>query len=301
MLTAEQIEARRAGIGGSDIAAVLGVSPWQDAIDVFFDKRPDLALECGYLAPTVEGDAVDFGQYVEEPIAQLYCKKTGHKVRRRNVRFVHKSAPWLAANIDRDVVGLRKGLEIKSVNWRVAPAWGESGSGDIAEYYLPQVHQYMLVMDYDSWDVAALIGGATDFRVFHVERDREMDEIILDTSRDFWLNHVEAGVPPSIDWTAAIAPEVIKRVYTLVNDQEVTLPAGSLHIHESFVELSAKAKEYDAAATVLRSHLAVLAGNAGVIRIDGLKGAYVRKVVKRAGYTVEPSEYVDFRYSSRKG
>ena len=34
----EWLKRRRAGIGGSDVAAILGISPWKTALDVYHDK-----------------------------------------------------------------------------------------------------------------------------------------------------------------------------------------------------------------------------------------------------------------------
>lgn len=298
-LTAQQIEDRRAGIGGSDMAAVLGIDPYKQAIDVFYDKRPDLAEEHGYRRDVIEGDAIDFGNYVEEPIAQLYAKKTGLKVRKSNVHHTHKTAYWLKANIDRKVEGVKRGLEIKSVNWRLAHLWGESGTDQVAEYYLPQIFSYLLVLDYPEWDCAALIGGATDFRIYHLQRDPEWDDIILDGSRDFWLSHVEKGIPPEIDIDHKKAASTLKKVYGLVNGDEITLPAEAEHWHRVRLEAMEQAKGYRQVADSALYHLQKLAGNAAKIYIPGVKGAYLRKEIKRDGYTVEPSSYIETRYSSR--
>ena len=299
MLTEEQIEARRSGLGGSDMAAVLGIDPYKQAIDVFYDKRPDIAAEAGYVPDVVEGDHVDFGNYIEEPVAQLYAKRTGLKVRRSNVHHAHKSAPWLKANIDRKVEGIQRGLEIKSVNWRLAHLWGDAGTDEVADYYLPQIMHYLLVLDYPEWDAAALIGGATDFRIYHLKRDAEWDELILDTSRDFWVEHVEKGIPPAIDLEHAKASQTLRKVYSQVNGDAVTLPDEALHWHQVIEQAKAKAKEYSAVAEGATNHLLDLAGNASRIYIPGVKGAYVREQRHRDEYTAPATDFVVFRYSSR--
>ena len=50
------LEYRRKGIGGSDAAAVLGVSPYKTARDVYFEKlgrKPDVEEETGWVAKEV--------------------------------------------------------------------------------------------------------------------------------------------------------------------------------------------------------------------------------------------------------
>lgn len=299
MLTEEQIEARRSGLGGSDMAAVLGIDPYKQAIDVFYDKRPDIAAEAGYVPDVVEGDHVDFGNYVEEPVAQLYAKRMGVKVRRSNIHHQHKTAYWLKASIDRKVEGLQRGLECKSVNWRLADRWGEDGGDGVADYYMPQCFSYMLVLNYPAWDVAALIGGATDFRIYHLQRDQEWDDIILDGSRDFWLNHVEKGIPPAIDLEHGKAAETLRKAYSLVNDESITLPDDAVHWHRVMEDAKAQAKQYEAVAEGAKNHLLALAGNAAKIYMPGVKGAYLREKRHRDEYTVAASDYVQFRYSNR--
>lgn len=300
MLTKEQIEDRQTGCGGSDLAALLGLDKYRQAVDVFYSKRPDLAAEAGYVAPIVEGPHVEFGNLAEEPLAQIYAQKHGCRVQRSNQLHRHPKAPYLIANIDRRVVGVRRGLEIKTSigHWTLARDWGPSGTDEVAEYYLPQPMHYMLVLDYPEWDVAALVGGTTDIRYYRMLRDPEWDEIIMDTAADFW-KLVEKGEAPSVDPDHRAAAQVVKRVYAKVEGEEVLLPEEASHWHQVAAESAALAKRYSDTADNAKAHLATLMGNAGLGRILGVDGAYTRKVVKRAGFTVKPTQYVDFRFSKR--
>lgn len=299
MLTAEQQELRRTGLGGSDMAAILGLDRYRQPIHVFYQKRPDLAAEHGVLMPAAEGNAIDFGNYVEEPIAKLYEKVTGRKVRKSNKLHTHTEHEILRGYIDRKVEGERRGLEIKSANWTVAKHWGKSGTDEVAEYYLPQVHQYMLVLDYPVWDVAALIGGSTDFRIYTVERDPEWDSIITDAALSFWHNHVLPGIPPEINLDHRSARDALRMVNHLINDEDIDLPDSAEHWHQVLEEASKQAKQYKAIADGAKLHIEHLMGNAGKARINGIKGAYVRKKIKRDAYQVEASEYITTSYSSR--
>lgn len=290
-------ESRRHGIGGSDMAAILGLSPYKQAIDVFYEKRPDLAAREGYQDIVVGGDAVDFGHLVEPAVAKLYEKRTGKKVRQQHQTQEHRDYSYLRANIDRRVTGEKRGLEIKTVNWRLADRWGESGSDEIADYYLPQVHHYMLVMDWPMWDVAALIGGASDFRIYTVERDKEWDQMIIAAAADFW-DGVERGIAPPIDWEKDNAPEVIKRVYTNI-EGERQLSERALELHWALQQISEHRKNYQIAERVLKDELQARIGNAGIGRIPGLPGGYVRKWIKVEAKEVAAYEYIKFYYSSR--
>lgn len=296
MRTREEFLADRVkGLGGSDMAAILGIDPWKQAIDVFYDKRPDLAEEVGWIAQPVEGDAAMFGTILEGAIADIYTEKTGQKVQQRHQAQEHKKHPFLRANIDRKVVGERRGLEIKHVGFRMANRWGDSGTSDVAEYYVPQVMHYLLVMDYPAWDVAALIGGS-DFRVYQLERDPEWDEILVESGSKFW-ELVQAGTPPEIDYSHRFADDLIGRLYTNI-EGSVELPESSLHLHETLKVLNDRKNDLDKAAKAIRNELLDLAGNAGRVFIPGLKGGYTRKSIHRDEYTVEASDYIRFGYSA---
>lgn len=294
-LSTQQLEDRQKGIGGSDLAAVLGVCPWRQPIDVFYEKRPDLAGEAGYAGRDLSGvEAIFWGNMLEEPIARGYCLATGRRVRRSNVTARHPTAPWLVGNIDRRVVGERRGLEIKNVSARMADRWGPSGSAEVAQYYITQVMQYLLVMDFSLWDVAALVGG-NELRVYTVERDPEWDDLILDSTADFW-RRVEAGDPPPIDAGAENALEVLRRVYPGTDGSAVYLDDETSAWAARYSEAGLVASEAEKDKRKAKAHLLAAMGNAAFgLLPDG--AGFTRRVVARSGYEVKPTEYVDFRFS----
>lgn len=296
------LEERRKGIGGSDMAALLGLDPWKQAIDVFYDKRPDLAYEAGYVSRDAEDpDEVDarfWGQVLEAPIAEGYAKRTGRKVQRVNQPRELKKAPFMRANIDRRVVGEHRGVEIKNVSGRMAPRWGAEGTDEVASYYLPQVCHYMLVWDYPVWDVSALVGGS-ELRIYTVERDPEMDTILLDAGADFW-RRVEAGDPPPVDVDHARALEVLKRVNPGTSGEVVQFDECMERWARVMWDAKDKVKEYQAVADGAKAHLLRAMGEASEAVLPG-GGGFTRKVVQRKGFEVAPSEYVDFRYSKKVG
>lgn len=298
MLTAEQLDFRRTGVGGSDIAAIWGINPYKQAIDVFYEKRPDLAEAHGYLPREVNEFASLRGSIFEDAVAELYSRQAGVKLRRSNMQHRHPKYEWLIANIDRKVEGERKVVEIKTVSDRLSGRWGPNGTDEVADYYLPQPHAYMLVLDYEEAEVAAMI-GMDDLRTYPLKRDREMDELIIETTHDFWRQHVLKGEPPPVDVEHPTAGDVLKRVYRLTSSEEITLPHEAEHWHHVRMDAIDKAKAYQAVADSAKYHIEALMGNAGKARIPGVQGAYVREKQKRAGYTVEPTEYVTTRYSSR--
>ena len=113
-------------------------------------------------------------------------------MRKSNIMHRHPKYPWLIANIDRKIEGERAVLEIKTVSPYSAWAIGARRHGRGGRVYIGQPHAYMLVLDYERAELAALF-GLDELRRYHFERDKEMDELIIQTTHDFWHNHVLKG------------------------------------------------------------------------------------------------------------
>lgn len=188
-LTAEQLEQRRTGIGGSDAGAILGLNPYRTAVDVYLEKRGELFPD-----DLSDNEAVHFGNVLEDVIAQEYTRRTGNKVRRRNTMLRHVDHAFMLANLDRSVDGLRRVLECKTAGQYTVNAWGPSGTDQVPDSYLAQCMHYMIVTGYDQADLAVLIGGR-DFRIYHIPFDRGLADMIIAHETEFW-RHVNEGVPP---------------------------------------------------------------------------------------------------------
>lgn len=199
MLTPEQKEARRHGIGGSDAAAILGVSPWSSPFDVYMRLT-------GVDVEEVEAERLDWGNILEPVIRAEYVKRTGRDVGTPQITFRHPERPWMIANVDGFVrpvysesgeVKPYKGLEIKTVGTYTAHHWGPSGTDEIPDYYLPQVAHYMAVLNVDEFDVAAFFGDFS-MRIYTVRRDLEFEAVLLEEEAAFW-QRVQDRNPPPID------------------------------------------------------------------------------------------------------
>ncbi len=71
MLTQKQIEIRKTGLGGSDMASVLGLSPYKTRYELYLEK-------IGAIKPDdlQDNDLVQFGNIIEHTIADFYQHKT---------------------------------------------------------------------------------------------------------------------------------------------------------------------------------------------------------------------------------
>jgi putative phage-type endonuclease len=182
---------RRTGIGGSDAAAVLGLSPWKTDFDVWLEKRGEAPRQ----NPT---EAMWWGTALEELVARRYSEATGHKLYNPQTIFRHHQHQQLLATPDRIALipsKRNRGLEVKTASIYGADEWGAEGTDEIPQHYLVQCVHYMMVTDYQQWDVAVLIGGS-DFRVYTVKRDLELEGQVRERLLNWWQKHIEEGVQP---------------------------------------------------------------------------------------------------------
>lgn len=185
------VKDRMSYIGGSDVPAILGISPWKSAFEVYLEKtaqkRPD----------DLSGiERVRWGTILEEIVAREYAERTGRSLRRVNRLIRSKSYPFMAAHIDRNVLNERGILECKTAGVMQAKYWGEEGTDQIPDHYLPQVMHYLYVTEADWCDVAVLIGG-NDFRIYRIEKDEEYFAFLVEAELEFWARVVEL-VPPAV-------------------------------------------------------------------------------------------------------
>lgn len=205
---------RRRGIGGSDVATILGLNKWKSAYQLWLEKTGQVELD------HTDSEPAYWGNVLEEVVAKEFQERTGLKVRRRNQVFEHPLHLFLRANIDRDVVGEKAVLECKTANQFLAKEWeGE----EIPLSYLCQVQHYMNVMNYDHAYIAVLIGGQK-FVWKRIERDQELIDMITERLVDFWETNVVEGVEPPVDGSKATS-EFLNERYSEDGTEETTLPA----------------------------------------------------------------------------
>lgn len=188
------LEDRRRGIGGSDVAPILGLSKWRTPLDVYRDKR-------GESDEQSDNEAMLWGRTLEPVIRQQYAERTGRVVRLPEGIMQHPEHDFMLANLD-GVTDDGRVLEIKTA--RSGADWGEPGSAEIPDAYALQVQHYLCVTGLAVADVAVLIAGS-DFRLYEVPADIELHRMLITAEGDFWA-HVLAGRPPEpVSFADAVA------------------------------------------------------------------------------------------------
>jgi putative phage-type endonuclease len=188
----EFLRARMAGVGGSDVGALLGVDPYKNAYDVYLEKTREPTADQANNIHMLRGIVL------EDLAAQLYSEDTGRKLRKVKQR-THPDYDWAVVNVDRQILrsnGRGTGaMEIK------APATG--GFQRILEegaqiQHTVQLMWAMFVLGYEWGEFVAinLEHGNGPVIHFELERNEPLIENMLDASATFWHEHVEPRVPP---------------------------------------------------------------------------------------------------------
>lgn len=184
-------------LGGSDIAAVLGISPWKTPLDLYTDKT----------TPRAEGERKHVftrGVRWEGAVAEMLVESlqaAGHTVEiiATNNRYRDPQHSFMAAEIDFEIkldgADDITNVELKTVHPFKMRDWGEGGSDDMPVHYTAQVMWGLGVTGRRNAILAALF-GADELRAYPIERDEETVQALRQRGAHFWNQHVLAGVPP---------------------------------------------------------------------------------------------------------
>lgn len=190
----EWLQRRKAGIGGSDVAALLGVSPWKTPLDVYYDK-------IGAEKDEPETEAMRIGTELEDYVARSYERETGLKVVRFNTLLQHGHS---IGNLDRLVIPEGEKIaahqgELRTDRFLECKTSSSEEWEEVPEHYLAQVQHYLGLDDkLQHADVAALfLGFGKSFRIYRVEKDADLIKAMQTAVEKFWAEHVEKRIPPA--------------------------------------------------------------------------------------------------------
>lgn len=272
-LSPEELQMRSKGIGASEAGAVIGASRWRTPIDVWLVKTGQApASEATVLTP------MWWGHQLEAPVAAAYAQKHGVKLRQRKT-IVSKKYPMLLATLDREVVGQRRTLEIKtSTPWY--KEWGEGNSDDESSDNCPyevicQVMQQMFCRQWtDNPTTVALFKTITDYREYTVHFDEDLWEYMLPKLLHFWTL-VETREPP-----VAINIADINTLYPEVDDNPLLATDELLESVRQYDIEQANFKRLEMSVKAMKEQLILAIGPHDVVNDEGGRKVYSYKNIK---------------------
>ena len=190
-------------IGGSDIGAILGLSRFKTPLEVWMEKT-------GKETKRLDSLPLRFGSFAESFVASEYARSTGFELIHDESIYIHPEYSFMSAHIDRFVLDggpaspnsnstptPTRILECKTANPFSAGDWGEVGSDEVPMSYLCQCIWYMAITNINRVDLAVLFGNS-DFRIYEIARDLELETVILQKASLFWNDYVLKDIAPPV-------------------------------------------------------------------------------------------------------
>ena len=219
---------RPLGLGGTDIGTILGLSPYKTPLELWSE------LVSGEQPASRDLIHLRFGQHAESFIASEYERATNLFTAVHSPTLFHKKHGFMFGHVDRFVldrpdtpavvdgtITADKLLECKTSSAFSKNDWGEPGTDQVPPLYLVQCAWYMAITECQSADLAVLIGNS-DFRVYTIERDMELESLILSHAQHFWHEHVLGKKPPepiSVQDASILFPKEAPNSSVLANEE----------------------------------------------------------------------------------
>lgn len=246
------LAARREGVTASEIAVVMGLSPYDSAFALYHRKRGEL--------PDVEDtDAMERGRilepYIAEKFAQLYPEF--HVMGDGRTLYAHPERPWQMATPDRRVYEAQaRGephllhmlpplavLECKT-DAGGSDEWGDEGTDQIPVHYRCQVLWQMDVLGVTAAYVALLPIRSWKLRVYELAMDTDAAvdlKIMRDTAQCF-LDDIRDGNAPDVDWRPQTTA-ALKHLNPKVEQIDVTVSRRLAISYRAAVRRAAEAEQ----------------------------------------------------------
>lgn len=279
------LDKRSHSIGASEIAAILGLSPWESPYTIWARKR-------GVLDGVEENEAMRWGTVLEQEIAKEWSDRFGIATIQPDPITIYRSTalPIATASPDRLAVEGRGAkrkvvawVEIKNVGSHKIDEWSEG----IPDYYWTQAQWQLAVSGLDLTHVAALVGGQT-LLWRRVTRDEQWISYAFAEAEKFW-HLVESGVEPEVDGSNATKNAISgqyaeKTVDPVEGGYDLALAVAE------YLDASAAEKDAKTAKTKAQNRIALILREHEVGTVENVPFVQI-KTVHRGGYEVAPADY----------
>lgn len=289
------LESRRTGIGGSDVAAVLGLNPWKTPLDVWNDKL-------GISEDKEMSEPAYWGTVLEDTVAKEFQLRTGKRVQKVSHQFADPETPWAIANIDRAIInpdiakrvrplemtekeiakyGYRPittdiAFEAKTAHAFTADLWGPSQELEIKQnnlrteheiplYYETQIQWYCGILRLRGMYLAVLIGGS-DFRMYWVDARPDVFQVIKEKCSAFWNNYVLTKTPPE-----PINIEDVLKLYGRSNGKAIEAQGDLAINYGEYARLNGEIKELKKQQDAVKAKIAIDMKDNEILTLDGKK------------------------------
>jgi putative phage-type endonuclease len=269
MLTPEQLELRKDGIGASDVAAIVGLHPYRTAMDVWLEHP-----RIGVKPPFTGNEATEGGNILEPVIAAEYVRRgLGKILIEKPDTYQHEDYPWALATPDRICLDAPDAephvLECKAVGSYSLRDWDDKKEDGIPEYVYVQIQWQMFVTGYERADVGAMLAGPYFRFWLGIQRNDSVIDKLFRRCERFWTANILANTPPEI------TGEYIKAKHPTGNGMMLPATEYTTKLHEEIKgikEATALLKQdLDAKTNELKAIVGDADGITGICSYDKLR------------------------------
>lgn len=244
------LERRRSGVGGSDVAGILGLSPWESPYSIWLSKvSRDLPEKDAT-------DAMEFGTRAEPMLARWFeDRNPGLYVGGEQMEISHPRHRWMKITADGVIFDGVRDLGCDMSNALGVAEWKTTGDS-AAEWaeQIPTMYQCQATwtlavtgMERVWFGVLHLAFGRPEFRTYLFERDAADEEFVVERCTAFWNDHVLTGIAPRVDDHEAT---------TRALKQQWPTAEGSVDADDRARELVARLNAHKAMGKQIESHIA---------------------------------------------
>jgi putative phage-type endonuclease len=235
----------RAGlcITATEIAAVMGLSPWQSRFSLWHKKA-------GLPVPPFEmNPAVEWGNRLEDAVAQKIADEHPELDLQETGTWQHAERTWQRATPDR--------IADRIIECKTSPfgdGWGESGSDEFPIHYRCQVIWQQDTLGLTEPGILAVLIGGWDYREYVIEYD-EADAKTMRDAAEQLLDTVRRGERPPIDGADATY-QTIRAQHEGLEDVDVQVPlADAVRYEIAQQQAKTLGLELTAAKSILLDHI----------------------------------------------
>ena len=192
---------RNKGIGGSDIASILGLNRYKSPYQLWFEKTQKLDN-------TVDNKYTRAGKRLEAVVADMFAETTGFAVEiPKEQVFYKKEYLWASPDrLYRNSVGFLGVLECKAT---------QKYLNEPLDEWVCQLQWYMGIIGTPIGSIAWLERGI-DFQFRNYEFDRDFFQLLLERAEEFWNENVLKGIPP-----APLTEQDIRELYPRSTEKKI--------------------------------------------------------------------------------
>lgn len=182
-------------IGGSDVAAILGFSPWATPFDVWMDLQHGRS--------SAGNAATDRGNRLEPALLDWYSD-THHPITGRQVE-IQGPLEWMGGHLDavasgRIVEAKTDARNVWAPSGTIVEKWPESSDTPVPPYYASQGYWYLEITQAPALDFVVLT-SRLEFRVVTLLPDPDLQSRIRERVEEWYQRHVVEGIQPDLDWS----------------------------------------------------------------------------------------------------